>query len=219
MFGFPRLMQLMENPAGADKLIDLLLEELDRFRGREAEQEDDITLVALTRSASTAPAFSESETNIASSAKDEHPSGRVLADFTIASEDGNERLVMKRVAEAIAELDLPSRRLERLKTAVAEATMNAIEHGNQSQPELEVAVRVVATESEVRVQITDQGGQGPIAEAEAPDLEAKLEGLQTPRGWGLFLIKNMVDDMQVTADNRHHTVELMMNRKGDDDGN
>lgn len=219
MFGFPRLMQLMENPLGADKLIDLLLTELDRFRSRDEEQEDDITLVALTRSASAATAFTDSESSVESSEKAGDVTGKVLADFTIASEDGNERLVMARVADAVADLDLSSRRLERLKTAVAEATMNAIEHGNQSRPELEVAVRVMATESDVLVQITDQGGQGPISEAEAPDIEAKLEGLQTPRGWGLFLIKNMVDDMQVTADNRHHTVKLVLNRKGDDDGN
>ncbi|MBK6434003.1 hypothetical protein [Candidatus Amarolinea dominans] len=50
-----------------------------------------------------------------------------------------------------------------------------------------------------------------------PDLEAKLAGLQSPRGWGLFLIRSMVDDMRVTEDGVHHTVELIMNlgAKGD----
>ena len=37
-------------------------------------------------------------------------------------------------------------------------------------------------------------------EAEAPDLEAKLAGEQKPRGWGLFLIQNMVDDVRVASD-------------------
>ena len=32
-----------------------------------------------------------------------------------------------------------------------------------------------------------------------PDLEAKLAGLQTPRGWGLFLIGNMVDECETAA--------------------
>jgi serine phosphatase RsbU (regulator of sigma subunit)/anti-sigma regulatory factor (Ser/Thr protein kinase) len=218
MFGFPRLMQLMETPVGADKLIDVLLEELDGFRGKELEQEDDITLVALTRSASAEAAFSQRDRADEVSEDVERVGSRVLADFTVPSEDGNERLVMKRVADAVGELDLATRRLERLKTAVAEATMNAIEHGNQSRPELLVSVRVLATDTDVLVQITDQGGQGPISEAETPDIDAKLAGQQTPRGWGLFLIKNMVDDMQVTADNRHHTIELVLNRKGDDDG-
>ena len=35
--------------------------------------------------------------------------------------------------------------------------------------------------------------------------------LETPRGWGLFLIKNLVDEMNITSDDTHHTIELIMN--------
>jgi anti-sigma regulatory factor (Ser/Thr protein kinase) len=48
---------------------------------------------------------------------------------------------MERVGEAADGLAISTRRLERLKTAVAEATMNAIEHGNHSRPELMVEIR------------------------------------------------------------------------------
>ena len=64
------------------------------------------------------------------------------------------------------------------------------------------------------VAITDHGGGREIPEAEEPDLEAKLEGLQKPRGWGLFLIKNMVDDVRISSDGSHHTVELVMRLEG-----
>jgi anti-sigma regulatory factor (Ser/Thr protein kinase) len=117
---------------------------------------------------------------------------------------------MEQVGQAVAGLGLPARRLERLKTAVAEATMNAIEHGNQNRPELPVQIRVRASATEVVVEIVDQGGEKPIVEAETPDLYAKLEGEQSPRGWGLFLIKSMVDDMRVSSDDRHHRIELVM---------
>jgi anti-sigma regulatory factor (Ser/Thr protein kinase) len=60
------------------------------------------------------------------------------------------------------------------------------------------------------VRITDQGGEKAIQEETAPDLEAKLAGEQSPRGWGLFLIKNMVDEMNIIQDEAHHTVELVM---------
>jgi anti-sigma regulatory factor (Ser/Thr protein kinase) len=49
-----------------------------------------------------------------------------------------------------------------------------------------------------------------------PDLEAKLAGQQTPRGWGLFLIQNMVDEMNVVSDDVHHTMELILHLKGDE---
>src|SRR4029078_3565420 len=98
-------------------------------------------------------------------------------------------------------------RLERLTPAVSEATMNAMEHGNRFDPELPVHIVAVADIGALRVRITDLGGTRGIGDAPAPDLEAKLAGEQTPRGWGLFLIRNMVDDMHVSGDEHHHTVE------------
>ena len=60
-----------------------------------------------------------------------------------------------------------------------------------------------------------QGGGRPIPQLEVPDLEAKLAGLQSPRGWGLFLIEKMVDEMRVTSDETHHTIELVMHLEGE----
>ena len=108
--------------------------------------------------------------------------------------------------------------MEKLKTAVGEATMNAMEHGNQYREQAPVSIRLETTPDRLSVFITDQGGGQDIPEPETPDLEAKLEGMQSPRGWGLFLIKNMVDDLQVTTDDRHHTVELILHLKGGEDG-
>jgi serine phosphatase RsbU (regulator of sigma subunit) len=51
MFGFPRLKRLISEHAEKQPLVDLLTEELYSFTGDSWEQEDDITLVALRRSA------------------------------------------------------------------------------------------------------------------------------------------------------------------------
>jgi anti-sigma regulatory factor (Ser/Thr protein kinase) len=201
MFGFPRVAALTGEAADGEALIDRLLKELQEFTGPGVDQEDDITLVTLGRRAA-APAAAAAGT-----------AERELAAFEVPSEPGNERLAIDRVAEAVAGLGLEGPRLERLKTAVGEATMNAIEHGNHNRPELPVEVRVVCDDADVKVRITDQGGDRAIPEVEAPDLEAKLAGLQTPRGWGLFLIQNMVDRLETAVNEHHHTIELVMHRK------
>ena len=96
--------------------------------------------------------------------------------------------------------------------------MNAMEHGNRYRPEVPVKIRVLASDADLLVRITDQGGSPvPDPDKEVPDLEAKLEGLQSPRGWGLLLIKNMVDEMHITSDAVHHTIELVMHLEGKDD--
>ena len=118
---------------------------------------------------------------------------------------------MERVATVVKELGLSEQRLERLKTAVAEATMNAMEHGNRYRSEVPVVIEVLCSDADVSVRINDQGGiRDPAPDKEVPHLEAKLEGLQTPRGWGLFLIRNMVDEIHITSDEVNHTVGLVM---------
>jgi anti-sigma regulatory factor (Ser/Thr protein kinase) len=143
---------------------------------------------------------------------------RTLAELRVPSEPGNERRAMEEVAGAVIELGLPQRTLERLKTAVAEATMNSMEHGNHYRAELPVLIEVSASEADLSVKITDEGSGPPAFDTETPDLEAKLEGVQTPRGWGLFLIKSMVDEMRVTGDENHHTVELILHLDGQEEG-
>ena len=139
---------------------------------------------------------------------------RTLAELSIPSEPGNERRATEEVARAVSGLGLSQRTLERLKTAVAEATMNAMEHGNHYQAELPVLIKVSVSEAGLSVKITDEGWGPPVFHSETPDLEAKLEGMQKPRGWGLFLIQNMVDDMNVTGDQHHHTIELILHLDG-----
>ena len=209
MFSFGRVKELMAQHPGGETLKDFLLTELRAFTGDDYEQEDDITLVILQREAGNQNSEDGKDTG----------TWRELDEFSVPSEQGNERLAMQTVADAVAGVGLPLARIERLKTAVAEATMNAMEHGNQYNPELKVNIKVRASESAVSVRITDHGGNKRIPELTHPDLEAKLQGTQSPRGWGLFLIKNMVDDLIVTSDGENHVVELIMLLKGDDDGN
>jgi len=206
MFGFPRVAALTGEASDGEVLIDRLLKELAEFTGPGLEQEDDITLVTIGRRG-TGTDDAPADTPPAA------PAERELTAFEVASELGNERQAIDKVAAAVAGLGLEGLRLERLKTAVGEATMNAIEHGNGNRPELPVEVSVVTDDTDLKVRITDQGGERPLPEVETPDLEAKLAGLQTPRGWGLFLIKEMVDDLHTAVDEHHHTIELTMHLK------
>jgi serine phosphatase RsbU (regulator of sigma subunit)/anti-sigma regulatory factor (Ser/Thr protein kinase) len=199
MFGFPRIKELVAGSERGGAVVERLMQELAAFTGPDHEQEDDITLMVVERDASplqAAPADLQT-----------------LAEFDLPSQPGNERQAAGQVLESLAATGLDSARRQRLETAVAEATMNAMEHGNQYQADLPVHIQVLRSSGRLAVRITDHGGGAQIPQAETPDLDAKLAGQQSPRGWGLFLIKNMVDEMNVSSDREHHVIELVLNIK------
>jgi serine phosphatase RsbU (regulator of sigma subunit)/CHASE1-domain containing sensor protein/anti-sigma regulatory factor (Ser/Thr protein kinase) len=210
MFGFPRLRKLiMSQSAGSgEELVDFLMAELSRFTGTDSEQEDDITLVTLERSKA---GMRDLKAPLQPDAIAGDADPRVLADFTLPSKPGNERSAMEKVADAVKELPLSGQRLARLKTAVAESTMNAMEHGNRYNAEVPVRIQVWLLKERLLVRVIDRGSGPPSSlAAKGPDLEAKLENTQTPRGWGVFLIERMVDEVRVSGNPDHHTVELVM---------
>lgn len=136
---------------------------------------------------------------------------RVLAGFSLPSQPGAEREAMAMVAASVADCGLSALQLQRLDTAVAETVMNATEHGNRYRPDRTVDVRVSEHDDRVVVGVSDHGGApADTAVGEIPDLGLKLAGEQSPRGWGLFLIRHMVDTFDVTSDGSTHTVLLTM---------
>jgi len=209
MYGFPRLREEMAVDDAGSELLDRLLDTLHRFTGPDWEQEDDITLVTLRRASGVAH----------EPAGDGQAAPALVTAFSIPGEEGNERLAMDRVAAAIADLGLPTARLERLKTAVSETAMNAIEYGSQGNADIPVDIVVETTAASIVVRVTDRALSGGVpSQPEAPDIERKLAGEQKPRGWGLFLIKSMVDSMDVTSDGSSQTVTLTMAREERTDG-
>jgi Serine phosphatase RsbU, regulator of sigma subunit len=219
MFGFPRLRELMVTERSDSDLLDYLLDELHAFVGRGWEQEDDITLVALQRTGRRGMAVAKAEAGAEPEPKpDLEPAGdRVLLRLTLAGEPGNERRAMDEVADAVDRLGIAPARLERLKTAVSEAAMNAIEYGSQNDPTIPFEVVAAVEGANLVVRITDRGLGGPLGDGEEPDIEMKLAGEQKSRGWGLFLIKHMVDAVEVTTHGIGRTVTLTLRLEGDSD--
>ncbi|MFZ0015360.1 MAG: SpoIIE family protein phosphatase [Acidimicrobiia bacterium] len=205
MYGFSRLMGRVAKKTKEEDMCNALVEDLERWTGPGSEQEDDITLVVVRRTTSA----SESASTFGATDAEQ-----VLASFTVPSIEGNERVAIEKVAEVVGPLGLEMAKLEKLKTAVGETVMNAIEHGNENDPALDVGVTVAVNEERVSVRVTDLGGDKVIPDASTPDIEAKLAGEQTPRGWGLFLVGEMVDEVNRSRENGSHVVELVMNREG-----
>lgn len=113
----------------------------------------------------------------------------------LPSELGFEKVAMSTAASMAALMGFTDDRIEDLKTAVAEACINAIEHGNRLNSGLTVGVVLSTTEDRLEVKVIDDGA-GVNNAPHAPDIDRKVHGDEDPRGMGMFLIQALVDEAE-----------------------
>ena len=113
----------------------------------------------------------------------------------LPSELGYEKVAMSTAASMAALMGFSQDRIEDLKTAVAEACINAIEHGNHLNNSLTVGVVLSSSDDQLEVKVIDDGA-GIEAKPPAPDIDRKVHGEEDPRGMGMFLIQALVDEAE-----------------------
>jgi serine/threonine-protein kinase RsbW len=113
----------------------------------------------------------------------------------LPSEMGFEKVAMCTAAGMAGLMGFSDDRIEDLKTAVAEACINAIEHGNQLKQELPVEVILSRSDDELEVKVIDDG-RGVADAPHSPDIDRKMMGEEDPRGMGMFLIQALVDEAE-----------------------
>src|SRR6204780_2850984 len=88
---------------------------------------------------------------------------------------GFEKVAMGTAASVAKLMGFPDDRIEDLKTAVSEACINAIEHGNRLNEKLSVGVVLRAESDSLEVKVIDDGigiGKKPAR----PDIDRKMPG-------------------------------------------
>jgi serine/threonine-protein kinase RsbW len=111
---------------------------------------------------------------------------------------GYEKVAMSTAAAVAKLVGLRPDRIEDLKTAVAEACINAIEHGNRLNERLSVGVVLSASDDLLEVKVIDDG-KGMKTQPSKPDIDRKMQGIEDPRGMGMFLIQALVDEAEWVA--------------------
>ena len=108
---------------------------------------------------------------------------------------GYEKVAMNTAASVAKLMGFSADRVEDLKTAIAEACINAIEHGNHLNENLSVGVILSASAHQLEVKVVDNGS-GISKQPHAPDIDRKVHGEEDPRGMGMFLIQALVDEAE-----------------------
>jgi anti-sigma regulatory factor (Ser/Thr protein kinase) len=116
-------------------------------------------------------------------------------EISLPNQVGYERIAMA-CSESFAKmLGLSPERIEDLKTIVAEAAINAVQHGNKERPDARVFVSMTFKDDTIHVAVMDEG-DGVKALLPKPDIERIVNELDPPVGFGTFLITELADKVE-----------------------
>lgn len=134
-------------------------------------------------------------------------------EITLTNQIGYERIAMACSASFAEMFGFPEDRIEDLKTIVAEASINAMQHGNKGREDAKVIVSMIHQNNTIRVWVTDEG-EGIKEMPPNPDIEKIIEADEALSGFGLFLIEQLADQVEYkeSAD-KGHVVEMALKMK------
>ena len=129
----------------------------------------------------------------------------------LSNEIGYERIAMACSASFAQLFGCSPERIEDLKTVVAEAAINAMEHGNKGRADARVIVYLNCHDSVVNVSVIDEG-DGIKELPPDPDTERIVDELDPPSGYGVFLINQLADKVQFNQmTDEGHAVRMAIN--------
>ena len=135
-------------------------------------------------------------------------------ELNLPSKLGYERIAIGGLAAFAKSVGFSSPRIEDLKTSVAEACINAVQHGNKGKPDARVLVAISFQENTLRISVFDEG-EGLKGALKDPDIDRIIENLDPPVGFGVFLMKRLMDKVEFDRTSNHlHEVRMMMKLKG-----
>lgn len=129
------------------------------------------------------------------------PLNKQNIEISLPSQVGYERVAMASAESYAKILGLAPERIEDLKTIVAEAAINAMQHGNKERPDARVTVSMTFKDNTIQVTVMDQG-EGFKGFLPDPDIERIVNEQDPPVGFGTFLIRQLADQVEIdkTAD-------------------
>jgi serine/threonine-protein kinase RsbW len=128
------------------------------------------------------------------------------------SKYGSERWLTRRMARIVRAGDPYEERIEEMVTAVAEACLNAIEHGNRFDERRHIRLQMTVDGEKYKYRVWDGGERLPNVPEERSVAE-KWRADQ-PRGWGLQIIREFADKFEFGMENGTVYAEMTFYRVG-----
>ena len=120
-------------------------------------------------------------------------------------------LVATNTADVIAKyMELSEEASGEISMALIEATINAFEH---SESQKDIFINFTISDDELTIKVIDKG-KGFDSEG-IPDIDSKLKKQERKRGWGVMLIKELMDSVDYESGNDGTTLTMTKKKKNE----
>jgi len=123
----------------------------------------------------------------------------------------NMELVATQTSEVVSKhMNLSDDQSGEISMALIEACINAFEH---SESKSEIYIHFMISDDQLTIKVIDKGKGFDSSKIKIPEIENKINSNERKRGWGIMLIKELMDSVDFESD--HTGTTLTMVKKKD----
>ena len=123
-------------------------------------------------------------------------------------------LVATHTSDVVAKhMNLSEEKSAEVSMALIEACINAFEH---SETKEDVFIHFIISDENLKIKVIDKGVGFDSSSIKLPNIEKKLGTQERKRGWGLMLIKELMDSVDFESDHTGTTL-TMVKKKTDNE--
>ena len=119
-------------------------------------------------------------------------------------------LTAMKTAEAVGEfMNLDQTKIEEVKVALIEACINAFEHSRSEDGRVDISFDI--GDDGLAITISDDGQGFDLEDAQA-ETEKRRSGGDRKRGWGLTIMKELMDEVTIESSEKGTTLTMVKRR-------
>ena len=119
----------------------------------------------------------------------------------------NMELVATNTSEVVSKhMDLSEEKSAEISMALIEACINAFEH---SETKEDIYIHFIISDENLTIKVIDKGVGFDSSAIKLPNIEDKVGTQERKRGWGLMLIKELMDSVDFESDSTGTTLTMV----------
>ena len=126
----------------------------------------------------------------------------------------NMELVATQTAEVVSKhMQLDNEKTSEISMALIEACINAFEH---SKSKSEIFIHFIISDENLTIKVIDRGKGFDSSKISIPNIDNKLGSDEKKRGWGIMLIKELMDSVNYESNEDGTTLTMIKNKNIDE---